>query len=113
MFGRHRQTTFCPTALRVRETLSAAPRPLPARPRERSRLLEQKLRGADPTSLAEVVRDLGWHQRTGKATGQDVRYLRRADRELTRWLVLQTGDLTPWARRRMWGLVDRTIARYV
>ncbi len=112
MVARHRLTLLRPAALRVRETLSAPPCPLPSEPQKRSRLMERKLRTVKPTRLAEVLRDLAWRQRTGQASEQDVRLLRRADRELARWLATQTGEETKWVRRRMWGLVDRAISRF-
>jgi hypothetical protein len=63
--------------------------------------------------MAEVVRDLAWRQRTGQAGPPDLRLLHRADRQLARWLAAQTGEPALCARRRMWGIVDRTISRLV
>lgn len=113
MAGRHRLASVGPTTFHVREALSAAPCALPSDPDERSRLLRRKLRTGDPMRMAEVVRDLAWRQRRGQASGQDVRLLRRADRQLARWLAAQTGEERTWVRRRMWGTLERTISRFV
>jgi RNA polymerase-interacting CarD/CdnL/TRCF family regulator len=113
MATRHRRTSVRLTTFHVRETLSAAPSVLPSDPDERSELLERKLRTEDPARMAEVVRDLAWRQRGGQSDGKDVRLLRRADRQLTRWLAAQTGEDRAWVRRRMWGTVERTISRFV
>jgi RNA polymerase-interacting CarD/CdnL/TRCF family regulator len=112
MSARHRLTSVEPVTFHVQETLSAAPCTLPSDPDERSRLLERKLRTRDPERMAEVVRDLAWRQRRGKANGQDVHLLWRADRKLARWLAVQTGEDQAWARRTMWGSIERTVSRF-
>jgi RNA polymerase-interacting CarD/CdnL/TRCF family regulator len=76
-------------------------------------LLERKLRMEDPARMAEVVRDLAWQQRTGRANVQDLRLLRRADQQLVWWLAAQAGEDCRWTRRRMWGTVERTISLFI
>jgi hypothetical protein len=77
------------------------------------RLLESKLRSRDPVRMAEVLRDLAYRQRLGRATGQDMRLLRRVDRDLTGWLAVQTGEERRWTRERMWGTVERRVSLLV
>jgi RNA polymerase-interacting CarD/CdnL/TRCF family regulator len=113
MATRHRRTSVGPVTVYVQETLSAAPCALPSDPDERSKLLRRKLQTRDPARIAEVVRDLAWHQRTGQASRQDVRLLWRADRRLARWLAAQTGEDRGWTRRKMWGTVERTVSDFV
>lgn len=113
MSVRHRLRSAGPSTLDVQETLSAAPSVLPSDPEERAGLLHRKLQTGDPVRMAEVVRDLAWRQRRGRATKRDVRLLRRADRQLTRQLAAQTGAERCRTRRRMWGTVERTIALYI
>ena len=113
MASRRRRTSVGPVTFHVRETLSAAPCVLPSDPDERLELLERKLRTEDPARMAEVVRDLAWRQRRGRAKVQDLRLLRRADQQLVRWLAAQTGEERGWARRRMWGTVERTISLFI
>jgi RNA polymerase-interacting CarD/CdnL/TRCF family regulator len=113
MATRHGRTSVGPVTFHVRETLSAAPCVRPSDPDERSELLERKLRTGDPVRVAVVVRDLACRQRRGRASGQDLRILRRADRQLARWLAAQTGEERAWVRRRMWCTVERTISRFV
>ena len=113
MTARHRLTSVAPITFHVRETLFTAPCALPSDSDERSGLLERKLRTGDPTRTAEVLRDLAWRQRTGQASGQDVRLLRRADRQLARWFAAQTGEERAWVRQRIWDTVERMISRFV
>ena len=104
MVSRHRLVAVSPMTFQVQETLSRAPCVLPSDADERSKLLERKLQTGDPVRVAEVIRDLAYRQRRGRASGRDVRVLSRADRELSRWLASQTGAEMAWIRRRTWGL---------
>jgi RNA polymerase-interacting CarD/CdnL/TRCF family regulator len=113
MIVRHRPRQAGPSTLDIQETLSAAPNVLPSDPEERASLLKRKLQTGNPVWMAEVVRDLAWRQRRGRATKKDVRLLRRADRQLTRQLAAQTGAERGRTRRRMWGTVERTISLHI
>jgi RNA polymerase-interacting CarD/CdnL/TRCF family regulator len=106
------RTSVGPATFRARQTLSAVPDMLPSDPDERMELMKRKLRTGDPVRLAEVVRDLAWRQRRGRASRKDLRLLWRADRQLARWFAAQTGKDRGLARRRMWGAVEQTIALY-
>lgn len=101
------------SAIRVQQVLSAPASVLPSDPDEKTELLKGKLQTGDPVKIAEVVRDLAWHQRRGRANGQDLRLLRRADGRLARWLAAQTGETRGWTRRKMWGTVERAISVYM
>lgn len=100
-------------AIQVRQVLSAPPSALPSDPGEQSKLLKGKLRTGDPVRIAEVVRDLAWCQRRGKASENDLRLLQRADRKLVRWLAAQTGEKRGWTRRSMWGTIERSLSLFI
>jgi RNA polymerase-interacting CarD/CdnL/TRCF family regulator len=107
----HRSTAAGPLAFRVQETLASAPASLPADSKKRRQLLERKLQWGDAFRMAQVVRDLTWRQRQGKANRQDVRLLARANRKLAGWFARQTGQDRTWVRQKLQGTVERTIAR--
>jgi RNA polymerase-interacting CarD/CdnL/TRCF family regulator len=112
MVRRNKLTSVGPTTLRVRETLRAAPGVLASDPDERSKLLRRKLRTGDLLRMAEVVRDLAWRQRTGRANEEDTRLLWYADRELVCRLAAQTGKERAWVRQRVWASVERMVSRF-
>jgi RNA polymerase-interacting CarD/CdnL/TRCF family regulator len=109
---RSRCSTGLMTADQVRRVLSAAPCALPSDPDERSRLVARKLQTGDPSRLAEIVRDLTWHQRKGLAHARDLQLLRRATLVLSAWLAAYKGIGQARARKRIRGTVERTVSLF-
>jgi RNA polymerase-interacting CarD/CdnL/TRCF family regulator len=110
MARRYRLRSVGQATFYVEEALGAAPSVLPSDPDERTGLLERKVQTGNLVRIAEVLRDLAWRQRRGRATRTDIRLLRRADRQLTRRLAAQTGEERGRTSRKMWGIVERTIS---
>jgi RNA polymerase-interacting CarD/CdnL/TRCF family regulator len=113
MARRHRLRSVGQATFHVEEALGAAPCVLPSDPDERTGLLERKVQTGNLVRIAEVVRDLAWRQRRGRATRTDICLLRRADRQLTRRLAAQTGEERGRTRRKMWGIVERTLSLHI
>lgn len=107
----HRLTGLM-SAERVHRVLATAPCALPLDPDERSRLVEGKLQTGRPASLAEIVRDLTWHQRKGRANARDMQILRQAISALSVWLAAYKGIERARARKRILGAVERKIALF-
>jgi RNA polymerase-interacting CarD/CdnL/TRCF family regulator len=109
---RGRRSTGLMNAERVHRVLSAAPCALPSDSDERSRLVARKLQTGDPSRLAEIVRDLTWHQRRGLANARDWKLLRRAILALSTWLAAYKGIGRGRARKRIQGTVNRTASLF-
>lgn len=101
------------SAEQVYRVLSAAPCALPSDSDKRYRLVARKLQTGDPPRLAEVVRDLTWHQRKGLAHARDVQLLQRATSALTAWLAACKGIERGRAKKRIWGMVERTVSLFM
>jgi RNA polymerase-interacting CarD/CdnL/TRCF family regulator len=99
--------------LQVHGVLSSPPCALPSAPEERSRLVARKLQTGDPSTLAEIVRDLTWHQRKGLANPRDVQLLQRATATLSAWLAAFKGIEWARAKKRIRGIVERTASLFV
>lgn len=59
----------------VLETLRGMPRRLPEGFKERQKRIREKLKTGSPTQIAEVVRDLTWHERLAHLTKTDSKLL--------------------------------------
>jgi RNA polymerase-interacting CarD/CdnL/TRCF family regulator len=101
------------SAEQVHRVLSAAPCALPSDSDERSRLVARKLQMGEPSGLAEIVRDLTWHQRKGLANARDVQLLQRATSTLSAWLAACKGIEQARARKRIRGIVERTVSLFI
>jgi len=97
----------------VLHVLSAVPLALPSDPDERSRLLALRMRKGDPSTLAEIVRDLTWHQRKGLANTKDLRLLRQATVALSAKLAAYKGMEPARARGRIREVVERTVSLFI
>jgi len=78
----------------VFEVLSGEPHQLPKDYKVRQEQVEEKIKSGSPVQVAEVVRDLLWHERVAHLTRKDGDLLARARRLLRGELALVTG-VTP------------------
>lgn len=73
---------------RMLETLHGRPRELPPDYKERQELVSEKLKTGRPIQVAEVVRDLTWHEQCAHLTKKDSEYLDRGRRLLAAEVAL-------------------------
>jgi CarD family transcriptional regulator len=75
---------------RVMETLRSRPRQLPEDYKERQEAVWEKIRTGRAIPIAEVIRDLTWHQEREHLTKKDSDYLRRGRDRLAAEMALVT-----------------------
>jgi RNA polymerase-interacting CarD/CdnL/TRCF family regulator len=100
------------SAGQVNHVLCAAPCALPSDADERSHLVMHKLQTSEPSKLAEIIRDLTWHQRKSRANARDVQLLQQATSALSAWLATYKGIERARARERIRGIVERTVSLF-
>ena len=76
---------------RVLATLRSRPKGLPEDHKERQEQVWEKLQTGDPIEIAEVLRDLTWHEKQAHLTKKDTDYLDRGQKLLAAEIALVTG----------------------
>jgi CarD family transcriptional regulator len=76
---------------RVLETLRSTPHELPEDHKERQEQVWEKLQTGEPLEIAEVLRDLAWHEKHAHLTKKDSDYLDRGQKLLAAEIALVTG----------------------
>jgi RNA polymerase-interacting CarD/CdnL/TRCF family regulator len=95
----------------VLDCLRDQPEQLPGDHKERQEQVWEKLKGNEPTQVAETVRDLMWHQQQAHLTKKDTEYLDRARKMLAAEMALVDGCEVSEANRTIETIMAEALSR--